>query len=404
MRPRTRAWQPACVPLSGPLRFAMLLLAAVVLAGCASTPATTPSDGAPAAKPGGSPSPSPSPSTPTSTSTPSGRGGYYLDDGPGLRTPQEIAALAALPDPVPADEPLHPRANRPYRVLGNDYQPMTRRVPFVQQGIASWYGRKFHGQLTSIGEPYDMYGMTAAHPTLPLPSYARVTSLENGRSVVVRINDRGPFLHGRAIDLSYLAAHKLGYVENGSARVQVELLDPLGTTLAGTGRSPVGAQLVNTGHAVPAKAASVAATGPAALPASGPGHGDPAQASPIGSAAAAASALEATPAPQSLSAPVSATVPAAAPAASATSGANAALPAAPAHYLQLGAFGSASNADAALASLRRQLEWLQVPIDSKPVGGLYRVQAGPYALREQAVRAAEEVATRTGLRPLLLPR
>ena len=269
MRARPRAWQrrvvvaPSRVLCGAPLRFAMAFLAEAVLAGCAGTPVTAPSDSGAAAKPGGS------------TPAASGRGGYYLDDGPGLHTPQEIAALAALPDPVPADEPLHPRANRPYRVLGNDYQPMTRRAPFVQQGTASWYGRKFHGQPTSIGEPYDMYGMTAAHPTLPLPSYARVTNLENGRSVVVRINDRGPFLHGRAIDLSYLAAHKLGYVENGSARVQVELLDPSTTTLAGASRSPVGPQLVNTSHPMAGKRGGVAAAGSTAVPGSGVDRNNP---------------------------------------------------------------------------------------------------------------------------------
>lgn len=151
-------------------------------------------------------------------------GGYYLDDGPGDRDASELAMLASLPDPVPIFEPLHSRANRPYRVLGGDYRPMTRREPFTQRGIGSWYGKKFHGQLTSIGERYDMYAMTAAHPTLPIPSFVRVTNLENDRQVVVRVNDRGPFLHDRVIDLSFLAAYKLGYVNAGSARLQVELL------------------------------------------------------------------------------------------------------------------------------------------------------------------------------------
>jgi rare lipoprotein A len=154
-------------------------------------------------------------------------GGYYQDDGPLDAIP---ADLAAIPDAVPRDEPLHRFANRSYSVLGRDYLPLQGRTPFRQQGVASWYGRKFHGQNTSSGEPYDMFGMTAAHPTLPIPSYVRVTRVnggpDTGKSVVVRINDRGPFLHERVIDLSYTAAWKLGYIANGSATVIVESVLP----------------------------------------------------------------------------------------------------------------------------------------------------------------------------------
>ena len=168
-------------------------------------------------------------------------GGYYLDDGPGRPDPQRVAALMKQPDPVPKDEPLRARANRPYEVMGQKFVPMTERKPYRQQGVASWYGQRFHGKKTSIGETYDMYGMTAAHPTLPLPSYVRVTRLDNGRSVVVRVNDRGPFLRGRLIDLSYMAASKLGYVGNGHTNVEVELLDPAagGTGMAATSSQPV---------------------------------------------------------------------------------------------------------------------------------------------------------------------
>ena len=162
--------------------------------------------------------------TPTKPATRRG-GGYYLDDGPGDdEPPPEV--LAALPDAVPRVEPLHRFANRPYTVLGKNYTPMKTRDSYKATGIASWYGKKFHGQKTSSGEVYDMYAMTAAHPTLPIPSYARVTNPANGKSVVVRVNDRGPFLHERVIDLSYVAAWKLGYIGNGSARVHVELLHP----------------------------------------------------------------------------------------------------------------------------------------------------------------------------------
>jgi len=151
------------------------------------------------------------------------KGGYYKDDGPHERPP---AGLDAIADATPRAEPLHRYANRPYTVFGKDYRPLSSVQPFRQRGMASWYGKRFHGQKTSSGEPYDMYKMTAAHPTLPIPSYARVTNLANGRSVVVRINDRGPFHAGRVIDLSYVAAYKLGYIAAGSAQVEVEAIVP----------------------------------------------------------------------------------------------------------------------------------------------------------------------------------
>jgi rare lipoprotein A len=162
------------------------------------------------------------PSTGPSAAAPA-RGAYYKDDGPGANPP---ADLAAIPDATPRAEPLHRFANRPYQIFGREYVPLARVVPFRESGVASWYGRRYHGSATSIGEKYDMYAMTAAHPTLPLPSYARVTNLANGRSVVVRLNDRGPFHSDRIIDLSYVAAWKLGYVEAGSARVEVEAIVP----------------------------------------------------------------------------------------------------------------------------------------------------------------------------------
>jgi rare lipoprotein A len=149
-------------------------------------------------------------------------GGFYLDDGP----LDHSIDLAAIPDAVPRPEPLHRFANRPYSVLGRDYTPLAATAPYRQRGVASWYGRRYHGQKTSSGEPYDMFGMTAAHPTLPIPSYVRVTRADTGKSVVVRINDRGPFLHDRVIDLSYTAAWKLGIVDNGSGTVLVERLLP----------------------------------------------------------------------------------------------------------------------------------------------------------------------------------
>ena len=153
------------------------------------------------------------------TRPPPTKGGYYKDDGPHDSVPPN---LASIPDAVPRAEPPHRFANRPYSVFGKDYVPISAAQPYREQGMASWYGKKFHGQKTSSGEVYDMYAMTAAHKTLPIPSYARVTNLANGKSVVVRINDRGPFHSDRIIDLSYAAAYRLGYVTAGSARVEVE--------------------------------------------------------------------------------------------------------------------------------------------------------------------------------------
>ena len=151
------------------------------------------------------------------------KGGYYKDDGPHERPPANLDSIA---DAVPRSEPLHKYANRPYEAMGKKYVPMTTLQPFRQQGLASWYGKRYHGQKTSSGETYDMYAMTAAHPTLPIPSYARVTNVANGKSVVVRINDRGPFKSERVIDVSYVAAYKLGFVQAGQARVQVESVVP----------------------------------------------------------------------------------------------------------------------------------------------------------------------------------
>jgi len=181
-------------------------LAALCVAGCSSTPPRE--------------APGPAPAKPPQAES---RGGYYKDDGPGDKLP---ANLAEIPDAEPRSEPLHRYANRPYKVFGTEYVPLAQVQAFRQTGVASWYGRRFHGQKTSSGELYDMYAMTAAHPTLPIPSYVRVTSLANGRSVVVRVNDRGPFHASRVIDLSYAAAYRLGFIQAGSARVEVESVVP----------------------------------------------------------------------------------------------------------------------------------------------------------------------------------
>lgn len=153
-----------------------------------------------------------------------GKGGYYKDDGP----PRGIGAsdITKIPDAVPKKEPLSETGNNPYKALGKKYYPLKTAQGFTERGFASWYGKKFHGRRTSSGEKYDMFSMTAAHRVLPLPSYVSVRNLKNGKTVVVKVNDRGPFLHNRVIDLSYAAAYKLGIVATGTGLVEVTALDP----------------------------------------------------------------------------------------------------------------------------------------------------------------------------------
>lgn len=151
-------------------------------------------------------------------------GGLYR---PGQRdhAPGGRPDLSKIPEPVPKAEPLSRYGNQPsYTVLGKRYRVLTDTRGYRERGLASWYGAKFHGRATSSMEPYDMCQYSAAHKTLPLPSYARVTNLDNGRSTIVRVNDRGPFHDGRVIDLSYVAALKLGVYETGTARVEVEAI------------------------------------------------------------------------------------------------------------------------------------------------------------------------------------
>lgn len=166
-------------------------------------------------------------------------GGLYA---PGVRdsAPEHPLDVSNIPEPVPRHEPRSVYGNRsPYTVLGKTYRVLDSAEGYVERGIASWYGQKFHGRLTSSREPYDMCSFSAAHKTLPLPSYALVTNLDNGRRVVVRVNDRGPFHEGRIIDLSYAAAVRLGLDHTGTARVEVRALSPEGAAplLAG-GNTP----------------------------------------------------------------------------------------------------------------------------------------------------------------------
>ncbi len=209
---------------------AAVVLVITILAGCASTPR------------GGAIS----------------RGG----DGPGTNPPPN---LAQVPDAEPRIEPVRSGGtNKPYEVFGRNYTPLLGDPAFTERGLASWYGRKFHGRPTSSGEPYDMYAMTAAHKTMPIPSYARVRNPANGREVIVRINDRGPFHGGRVIDLSYTAALKLG-VLNAVAPVEVERIrhEAIRT---GSWRGGEGRALAAVAPASPAAPLPVASTGPPAAP------------------------------------------------------------------------------------------------------------------------------------------
>lgn len=144
--------------------------------------------------------------------------------------PQDIEIpedIEQIPDAVPVDEPRSRGGNsKSYEVLGKTYKVMNNAKGFTQRGHASWYGKKFHGRKTANGERYDMFKMTAAHKSLPIPSYVRVTDLDNGKSVIVRINDRGPFHGGRIIDLSYAAAAKIGLIGHGTSEVEITAIDP----------------------------------------------------------------------------------------------------------------------------------------------------------------------------------
>jgi len=297
---------------------------ALLVAGCVTAP--TPPSKPTAASPRAPSTESSLPPTPTPSSK------YYADDGPPVSVPGD---LDRIPDAVPKLEPLHRFANRPYTVLGRDYVPATMLRPYRERGIASWYGRKFHGQKTSIGEVYDMFAMTAAHPTLPLPSYARVTSVANGRSVVVRVNDRGPFLHGRVIDLSFAAATRLEIAQRGSGEVVVESI-------------------------LPSEAA-------------------PPVAKPLPPVVTTTIAGDPTPQPPVVADTVS-------------------TPAARSGYIvQLGAFSSYANAQTFLAHVQNQTATARVEPRVRQVAGLWRVYVGPFADREEASGAAERIGSAFGL-------
>lgn len=358
-----------------------------MLSGCGSAP--TRERESSAARGERPPRVSKAPSAPRASSPRTSRGGgYYLDDGPGDTPP---ADLDSIPDAVPQVEPLHRGAMRPYVVMGQSYTPMTQLAPYRARGVASWYGRRYHGKQTSSGEIYDMYGMTAAHPVLPLPSYVRVTNVATGKSVVVRVNDRGPFLDSRLIDLSYTAAHRIGVLAGGSGVVEVESIIPDASSphiqYAGVTRRPP-----------PAPRPATAPVAPPPLAPAEPAVS--AQSDPILAIAAAARQPDpvATPLPEIQPAPP----PPPGPSISAL--ARPAAPDTPGIYLQLGAFGSRENAESYLARAKSQVEWISQLLHLFPRDGMFRVHAGPYASSSEARVAAERIASALGMRPVVVAR
>ena len=281
-------------------------------------------------------------------------GGYYLNDGPGDNPP---ANIDAIPDAEPKVEPLHKAASRPYTVLGQTYTPYTSLRPYKETGVASWYGRRYHGQKTSTGEVYDMYGMTAAHPLLAIPSYVRVTNLKNGKSVVVRVNDRGPFHSDRLIDLSYTAAYKLGVLAGGSTQVEVAAIDPANYVAAAKpAEAPVAAPLADKEPVVAVQEAPLPPLAPQ-------GDSDPLRAKTRVESYAGNG-----------------------------------------HYVQLGAFSVQENAEHFRAKLSVELAQLADKLQIHPSDGLFRVRAGPFQTLAEASQVAAEIKNSLNIKTVLITR
>jgi len=276
--------------------------------------------------------------------------------------PRNAPDANQVPDALPREEPRSAFGNPPfYYVAGHRYVVLPSSSGYSERGVASWYGTEFHGLRTSTGEPYDMFAMTAAHKTLPLPCYARVTNLSNGRSVVVRINDRGPFVANRIIDLSYSAAARLDMIRNGTAFVQVDVLNPAAPPL--TASMPVSAP-----------AAQAASAGFSSVPAMSPGAVGPAApaaptpAIPTTAATSAATSAAATP---SVAPAAPASTPPQAPAASGS------------FYIQVGAYSRAENANGAVRRLRAAGLENVFTLAADAHQPLERVRIGPIANVQQ---------------------
>lgn len=296
---------------------------------------------------------------------PSGRDGVVASDVPG--------DVATTPDATPRVEPIKPGgANKPYEVLGKNYTPETRDVPIREKGLASWYGKKFHGRKTASGELYNMYAMTAAHPTMPLPSYARVRNPKNGREIIVRVNDRGPFHAGRIIDLSYTAAVKLG-VQNGVAPVELERItnDAIRTGAWKREGDTAVAVAAPPEPVVPAPAA-------APIPAPAPVVADAPIVPPKGATVADAGVAR-TPS-------------------------RAHTEAARGFWVQLGAFRERGGAESFQLRVADELDWLAPLMTVFGESQVFRLQAGPYASRDEAQAAAQRVRDALQLVPVVVER
>ncbi|WP_088285220.1 septal ring lytic transglycosylase RlpA family protein [Ideonella sp. A 288] len=312
-------------------------------------------------------------------------------DGPGASPPPN---LAAVPDAVPRVDPVRAGGpNKPYEVFGQTYVPRLGDPPMRERGLASWYGRAFHGRPTANGETYDMYAMTAAHKTMPLPSYARVRNPANGREVVVRVNDRGPFHAGRVIDLSYTAALKLGLL-NGVAPVELERLTHEAIRSGSWQRDaePVAAAPPPPPVVLPLAPAPAPAAVPGPLPAVTPAA-DTGDADPI---AALAQQVGAAPGlrPDAIPGRTHDTATAA----------PAGAPLAPGFWLQFGAFRDATSAEAWRQQLAQQVDWLAPRLSVVADAPWHRVQAGPWASRQDALFAADRLRDRLAAAPVLLER
>jgi rare lipoprotein A len=297
-----------------------------------------------------------------------------------------------VPDAIPRAEPRSVYGNPPfYDVFGKRYYVMASSVGYVERGVASWYGPGFHKERTSVGEPYDMYGMTAAHKTLPLPAYVRVTNLQNGRSCVVRVNDRGPFVGNRIIDLSYTAAAKLDMLRDGTAMVEVRSLQPLDPaldshlTVASVGALPLASPPV-------ASPAAPLTSPPGAPPAVAPLTIQP-------MAPPAVAPLTSQPMAPPAVAPLT-SQPMTAPAASPPVIQPAPVTSAPVRtlFVQAGAFAAPDNAQR-LADKLRAAGYTQVFVRDDLIAGrkLYRVRIGPIPdvpEFDRIVAALEQVGVR----------
>lgn len=307
----------------------------------------------------------------------SGKGGYYLDDGPGEDIPVNLESTI---DPIPVVEPYSRSGNKPYTVFGKTYTPLVdTTTPFKQRGFASWYGKKFHGKRTSSGEKYDMYKITAAHPTLPIPSYARVTNLSNGKQIIVRINDRGPFHSSRVMDLSYTAALKLDYLAHGRAEVEVERLLP--DDIAKMAENPSNKDRPQSNsddkHAFEdliAVTASSDSKGKSQSQSQNHSQSESKELKPVNTLSTQPELLSTTITQQGI-------------------------------YLQYAAFGLLDNANASLEQLQSVLAPYLAgkPLEVIQQGALYRIQSGPYTSREQALQFAEKV-TMGGAKPIVVVR